>query len=821
MRKVTMISFHSLCGYYTKLAFENFDDSDIEYVEQFTRTKLPGLMKSSDNNADDASFFGSYLNNTREFQFSPDEKNLIHRFAGYIQRQSDEALSTANCQVESDEAFCDGFTDVISENKPTSTKSTVETITFEKKDTRTHRLLYKMLELADKNADRSKNGYRFDNDIANGATAFRILTGPSVYNMLQWNLNLALPSLSSTNRLIGKYHNKQIEGQLAITELSQYLDQRNLPRQIALSEDATRVVSRIQYDSRLNEIIGFVLPQSVETGMPVPHYFSARSASEICKHFNGKNDPAHFANVIMAQPLAKCPPFCLLLFGTNGQYSAEDIANRWDHITAALADANIEVITVSTDSDQKQNSAMRKCSGLGVQSSVFDKLGGADWFGMNVKAPPFYFLDIPHLALNFRNCLLKTKTNLNKLRFGSHYIRIQHLEFLLNHFSKDQHQLTATTLNPLDKQNFQSLLRLCDDKVINLLKLHVTGSNGTVTFLQIIRNIVDAFMDPNLSPLQRVKKMWHVVFILRIWRSFVVSNGSLNLTTNFLTVNSYSCLEINAHSLILIILYLKERNLDDLFLPHLFNSQPCESFFRKIRSMTSTYCTITNCSIKEMLGRINRISMLDDSALHTEIAFPRISKTQKHSGRCEYKLPSINEIFDEIEKCKSDAIEFAIQIGLIKRTDTKNISLKCPINSLAFKRNEDEWEDWVDEEEDDDELIAYREEAAMQELQLESLLLPNHADKFIDQEILQSSPYVEIYHSENKRIVVKKTSLCWLLRPEVTRMSSDRLRRVQTKIILGSKRLAVKTPRRKKFKTNKNKRNVPKQLNFFKTKNIH
>lgn len=44
----------------------------------------------------------------------------------------------------------------------------------------------------------------------------------------------------------------------------------------------------------------------------------------------------------------------------------------------------------------------------------------------------------------------------------------------------------------------------------------------------------------------------------------------------------------------------------------------------------------------------------------------------------------------------------------------------------------------------------------------------------------ENSPFVEIKFDDNiKRIVVKKSSFCWLLRKDWQRMSSDRLRRVQ------------------------------------------
>lgn len=58
--------------------------------------------------------------------------------------------------------------------------------------------------------------------------------------------------------------------------------------------------------------------------------------------------------------------------------------------------------------------------------------------------------------------------------------------------------------------------------------------------------------------------------------------------------------------------------------------------------------------------------------------------------------------------------------------------------------------------------------------------MKNYAKNFAEKEIEETSSYVEILSNEKVRIVVKKSSLCWLLRKDYTRISSDRLVRVQT-----------------------------------------
>lgn len=163
-------------------------------------------------------------------------------------------------------------------------------------------------------------------------------------------------------------------------------------------------------------------------------------------------------------------------------------------------------------------------------------------------------------------------------------------------------------LDAADRQNFDSVLRICNYKVFALLEKHISGSDGTIMFLKIVKNCLDAYMDHSLSPLQRVRKLWYSIFIVRIWRLFVLDKKSLTLKNNFITSYTYSCMELNAHSMVKILLYLKETSQPNLFKPWLY-SQPCGAFYRQIRAFTPCYSTIKNCSVKEIIDRIHKIEI--------------------------------------------------------------------------------------------------------------------------------------------------------------------------------------------------------------------
>lgn len=637
--------------------------------------------------------------------------------------------------------------------------------------TRTHQVLNKLLETANQNVTRPKQGYRFDNEVRNWASYLRMHAGPMAYNDIQRNLEGALPALVSTNRYVKRSSQSISEGVLRHKELLIYLNERNLPLAIGLSEDATRIEGRVQFDSSTNQLIGFVLPISGHNGLPTPNVYKARNAEEIVGHFVEKNPTAKFAITIMAQPIADVPAFCLMIFGSDNRDTTCDVLNRWMHIVSELKKIGITVLTLSSDSDPKYNAAMRQIARIScVPNPIFNK----NWFNCNPNLEgPVCIQDPLHILTKMRNSLLKTIRIPRKYPFGpKFFINISHVEYLLQHFRKDKHQLTATILNPIDRMNTPSALRLCDENVIELLKNHVKNSNATVIYLQIMRDYIDAFTDRNLSPLDRVKKVWYSMFIVRLWRQYILSKKSLTLSNNFLTSNCYSCLELNAHGLILIMLSLKKKNNDDHFRPHHFSSQPCEEFYRQIRSFTSTYSTVANCTVKDILGRIHKIQLQNDIGYSSRgtFIFPKKSALNLSDCQQKYTLPSYKEIFEEIEMCKAKAIENAIAIGILSQHNA-NINISCA--DIAFKpKLIDEYEDIeteCDKKSDNIEsIMSY----------LKSTSLHNFSEKVPDESINENSPYVRI-PSDKKRIVLKKTALCWLLGEVSPKLSSDRLERVK------------------------------------------
>lgn len=786
---MALLSF-SITGYSNPLSLVKIDDHAIAEVEEFVRTDLIYLMQSQsqeDTSFDEGKkiqFFGSYINNPEQFEFQSREKALIVHIRNQINYMCDtenleDAMSRLNLISKSDD-----------NSKCTDNDVMIGTAQAEPPQTLTHKILNTFLETANSNSQTEKGGYRYSDDTQKFATFFRIVAGPIAYETIQRNMSHAFPSINSVNRYIHKTSRRVTEGVLRCNELLLYIQDRNLPLAVALAEDSTNIENYIQYDPQNNICVGFALPIDGFTGMPIPLTFRARSAEEIVGHFLD-TPTASVVTTVMAKPIAdNVAPFCILVFGSDNTNTAIEISKRWNYIIGKLKELNIIVLSFSSDSDPKYNSAMRMNSLLGVESNIF---GDVEWFSCGESAePPFYVQDTPHVATKGRNRLLITAAKPTKLKFGEQFfVQVGHLHQLRQQFGKDKHRLTATILNPKDRQNYDSALKICSAEVVDMLKLNVPNSDGTVMYLKLLRNFIDSFMDTELLPIERVRKLWYSIFVIRIWRMYL-RNESLSVTDCSLTLYCYVCLELNAHSMVKILLFLRSQNVPELFKPWVYNSQSCESFYRLIRSLTTVFARAANCSVKEILERIHKIQLLEDISndSNTAFTFPRRLQSNNQSNTETVVLPTQNEIFQMIEKSKTEAIRDAKEIGLLDTND-ENTELKCDVLPLSSEKrtrktkkirkirsgrsNPKRSRTIKKLNQKKISLVDFSYKLS----DLVTISLKNYSYKFADKDVDELSSYVEIFGCENT-MIVKKSSLIWFMRKDPCKLSSDRLERVRS-----------------------------------------
>ena len=133
---------------------------------------------------------------------------------------------------------------------------------------------------------------------------------------------------------------------------------------------------------------------------------------------------------------------------------------------------------------------------------------------------------------------------------------------------------------------------------------------------------------------------------MRYWRQWLLCHKQYTLEKNFITLNSYICIELNTHALITSLLVLRDRLSEigsDSYLPWMFGCQPCEKALHAARSMTPMFSTIINFSVLGLLRRLHKLQIkveLESPLNTTGIIYPHqnvhkakegINKTHRHS----------------------------------------------------------------------------------------------------------------------------------------------------------------------------------------------
>ncbi|CAF1555360.1 unnamed protein product [Rotaria magnacalcarata] len=358
------------------------------------------------------------------------------------------------------------------------------------------------------NLTKSKNNFRYSNLIKNFALSLYILGGKLTYEYLRLNLPGSLPHLSLLNSLISSSDSRISEGEFRFDQLQKHFDSLNVQYAFG-SEDCTGIVKRIKYDSTTNTFTGF--PSLFDRGVPIKSYYQTDSFDALKSWFNSI-DKASLLNVHMIQPVQSTStdnssipsPYLLSAYGIGNTATANDILQRWWYIFNQSLQRNIRIIGFSTDTDPKYLRAMRLMSGfLGAhpnfqvhqhpQAFQIKIRSHWSWFHLREQQLLLFFQDPTHLVTKWRNRLLSATA---ELCLGNQSISINHLHDIIenDNYSKLDHGLTKSDINPKDRQNFSSCLKLTSNDLFNILNA-TADTCGTLLYFQVLKMIIVAYIE--------------------------------------------------------------------------------------------------------------------------------------------------------------------------------------------------------------------------------------------------------------------------------------------------------------------------------------
>lgn len=694
---------------------------------------------------------------------------------------------------------------------------------------------------AERNVEQVPTQRRHPTVLKKFSTALYIYSGPLAYEFIQQNMPEALPSVRTLQTAIHAEYKTIDEGCFRFDDLAEHLKKYGGITAVSIGEDATRVIGRVDYDPETDRCVGFVLPVN-ESGLPIIDSFQVMSFSAIESMFKN-NSVAKYAYVYMAQSLCQnVPSFCLACVGTNNKFTAENVCLLWKYIYMECEKRNIHVLSFGADGDSRLLKAMRVTMSLMTDKSdpLLKHLPSYSlnspaipkewhtWFCTDPK-PVSCVQDTVHIAVKLKSRLLNP---LIILRMGCYVAEGNHLRKIQTKYQKDQHGLREQDLNHQDKQNYDAVLRIVNAS--HLLD-NIAEAHATKCYVELMKSVIDSFLDKSLDPLVRIEKLWSVVFFLRYWRQWILVNCQCSLKDNFITYNAYMCIEINAHSLITFLMTVRDQlNKDSAsFLPWLLGSQSCERVFRSARSMSSTFSTIINFGMLGLLRRLHRLQILStiQSETSTGIIFPRVLKHQSKQGDSVYKnhlLEAItnDNILASVNRARDKARVLVEELGMVDLLK-KFLVWDTLEEGITKNEGEDESDDDGNNEDNDGveeksqvilsdivnevcteqpsqiavDLKAISEsglidDALKSKLEQQQKMLPltripsstvsmfivDEGNKGKSKHVSSSKkhfPFVEV-QANGQNVFIRKTTAVWLLQ-EGERVSSDRLFRVRCK----------------------------------------
>ena len=642
------------------------------------------------------------------------------------------------------------------------------------------------------NLTKSSNNFRYSNSIKNFALSLYILGGKLTYEFIRLNLPGSLPHLSLLNSLISSSDSRITEGEFRFDQLQKHFDSLNVHYAFG-SEDCTGIVKRIKYDSTTNAFTGF--PSLLDRGVPIKSYYQTDSFDTLKLWFNSI-DNASLLNVHMIQPVPSTDnssissPYLLSAYGIDNTATADDILQRWWNIFNQSLQRNIRIIGFSTgetiffqilsknnriffiDADPKYLRAMRLMSGfLGAlpnfqvhqhpQAFHIKIRSYWSWFYLREQQLLLFFQDPTHLVTKWRNRLLSATA---ELCLGNQSISINHLHDIIENdtYSKLDHGLTKSDINPKDRQNYSSCFKLTQSR----------------------------------------KK---------------------NKSRYFITQAAYLSVEINAHNLLYLILLVKQKQLPPQALHiHIFNSQACESIFRNTRALSGIYSTIVNFTVHDFLRRAQRLSLLNEikckqlqNGSVDNLVFPIHYKHRvERQSSFTHSQREIDEI--DIEQVITDAYHQAIDmlegIDILNLLEKNHVLELKPLSEYLFRQlnfdskkhnyssqicNLDEEVFEIDDDNDEDEATndlnmnednddsSVNNDSTDEDEQNNARDLINTTKKdFSGVKVADKvQPHIEhtyfkVKLNHDTKFLHKQTA-CWLLTEDKSKLSNDRLLRVQ------------------------------------------
>lgn len=239
---------------------------------------------------------------------------------------------------------------------------------------------------------------------------------------------------------------------------------------------------------------------------------------------------------------------------------------------------------------------------------------------------------------------------------------------------------------------------------------------------------------------------------MRAWRNWTLKHSTSSFQC--VTANTYACLEINAHNLVLAARDCRDRGRPEEFLVKRFGSQHVEATFRNLRSMTTMNHTQTNLTFKEIGEKLRRAHMLHQIQHRNRAKYRFPGHTNPTNVSMPPTLPTDAEIKAALTRAEGSASEVLGKLGILQAEQ----SFEFSVHALGDRN----WEDLIVSDSESD-TEAHEDHEAGQEVYEARHLFSNFSGQ-IELPNSTSDKHIYLIQDDHGKVVhVKKSSVVWML----------------------------------------------------------
>ena len=230
------------------------------------------------------------------------------------------------------------------------------------------------------------------------------------------------------------------------------------------------------YDTASDTFVGFALPLD-SRGLPIINTCSTKSFN-VFEEWCSSLPRSKLLTAHLIQPLSyssNAAPYLLSVYGTDNKYKSIEVLSRWHYIHQQFKANGIRIVGFSTDCDSRYLQAMRAALGFFAHFAyqdhpdllTIDIPRSWSWFFMKCEQLYVCFQDPAHMCAKLRSRLLSENAT---LLLGNQLINMEPLMEIINNYSKLNHALVHSDINPKDRQNYNSAAKISTDNILILLK---------------------------------------------------------------------------------------------------------------------------------------------------------------------------------------------------------------------------------------------------------------------------------------------------------------------------------------------------------------